>query len=101
MDSQHFIKQPSEVRTIGISFLGILEDGITIDSSDVTAKDFDSGTDATALVVKTPTGTIKDGIVRAVVQGGTVGRRYKITFKTTLSNGDILEDDLVMRVLDL
>jgi hypothetical protein len=98
--STQFLKQPAETYTVAIEYAGKLPSGATIVSGTVAAVRLDTGaTDNTVLA--STTATISGTQVRAKVQAGTDGLDYRLTFAVTLSTGDLLEDDLVMKVKNL
>lgn len=98
--SQTIIKQPLESYTVGFEFAGKLPSGVTLTSGTVSAMNIGSGaTDNTVLASTTATISGTQAVVK--VQGGVNGQMYRVTFLLTLSNGDILEEDLEMQVYNL
>lgn len=100
MAIQTFSKQPSEKYKIAIEWNGKLPSGGTLSSCDVSAVDNSDQSDATGTVLVSPTGEISGTQSRAVVQAGTDGKTYKITFLVTLTDGSILEEDVLMQVTE-
>ncbi len=90
-----FYKQPSETYTIAMDFVGRIPPTVTISSDSVTAVDED-GSDASATVISSSTSSGTE--VQAVVQAGSTGTDYRITISATLSNSEVLEEDVLMRV---
>ncbi|BFU90161.1 MAG: hypothetical protein NTAFB01_13480 [Nitrospira sp.] len=96
---EQFEKQPAEAYTIAFEFSGKLPTGANLSSGTVSVVRLDTGaTDNTVLA--STTATIVGTQARVKVQSGTTGIDYKITFLVTLSNGDVLEEDVLMQVLD-
>lgn len=93
-----FTKQPTETYTIAIDFTDRLPPGRSLASAAISAIRIDTGADATATVIDTPTATISGFQVQFAVKAGTSGIDYKLTAVVTLDNGHILEDDLTMKV---
>lgn len=75
-----------------------LPTGATVSSGTVAAVDLVDNSSASSTVLASTTATISGAQARVKVQAGTNGRSYIVTFTTTLSNGDILEDDVRMDV---
>lgn len=92
-----FSKQPSEAYTIGLEFLGKLPSGASPSSGTVTAYDH-TGTDVSSTVLSGTTATVTGTQVRIKVLSGTHGMDYRLRFLVTLTNADILEEDVLMRV---
>lgn len=98
MSSEPFTKQPSEKRTIAVEYQNELPSGVTLSSGTVSAISLADGSDASSAVLTSTTATISGTQARVQTKNGTNGVDYKITFLTTLSNTDIWEDDVVMKV---
>lgn len=98
MSNNSFVKQPAEKRTIAIEYQDELATGVTLSGGTVAAVNLSDGSSASATVLVSTTATISGTQARAQVQAGTNGTDYKITFLTTLSNSDIWEDDVTMKV---
>jgi len=99
-----FIKQPSEIYPIAMEFSGLLPEGASLASGVVSALDTLTGLDATATVLHSSAAVIDGTQVQAVVQAGTNGTPYKLTFRVSLTPGSptsVLEEDLLMFVQDL
>lgn len=97
-ERRSFTKQPGESYTIAIEYLGNLPGTATLSSGTVAAIDVGSGASASGTVLATTTATISGTQSKIKVTAGTAGHEYKITFTNTLSTGEILEDDVFMRV---
>jgi hypothetical protein len=95
-----FSKQPAETYTIGVDFTGKLPAAATISSGTVAAVDA-AGTDMTGTVLASGTATIVGNEARVKVLAGVHGQDYRIRFQVTLSNSDLLEEDVLMRVGNL
>lgn len=101
MGVNFFTKQPSEEYDISVDFADRLVTGRSLLSAAVTAYDLTAAADATSTVLNDGTGAISGTTVAEGVKAGTTGHTYRITFKATLDNADVLEEDLVMNVVDL
>ena len=93
-----FSKQPPEQYTIGFDFAGKLPTGTSLASGSVAAVDA-AGADVSATILGSTTAGISGTKGTVLVKAGTAGVRYKITFLMTLSNGDKLEEDVSMDVV--
>ena len=85
------VKQPDEIRTLTFDFTHKKVPGTTLASPLVIAE---SG----LTVVGAP--TLADPLVMGQVSGGTLGVTYKVTCRVTASNGDVLELDVLIRVVE-
>lgn len=101
------IKQPREIVLKGINFTGSgrLADGdnIKLDGSSVIITDPD-GEDVTSEMLVTGSLAVStvDKTISALIQGGTSGKEYKITFLVATDLLDeLLEEDIVLPVEDL
>jgi len=97
-----FAKQPAERFTIAVEFAQQLPTGASMTSGTIEATD-PSGVDAVADVIVGGVAASASTIIigtesRATVYGGTHGLDYRLRFLVTLSNGNILEEDVLMRV---
>jgi hypothetical protein len=95
-----FTKQPAETYTIRVDCTGKLPTGATISTGVVAALDL-LGTDVSGTVLSGTSATIVGDEARIKVLAGTHGQDYRIRFRLTLSNADVLEEDVVMEVRDL
>lgn len=93
-----FSKQPSETYTIGIDFTGKLPAGATITSGIIAATD---AAGVTASVIADTSAMVVGNEARVKVLAGLHGQDYRIRFRMTLSNMDLLEEDVLMRVGNL
>jgi hypothetical protein len=93
-----FEKQPAEAYTIAFEFAGKLPSGANLSSGTVSAIRMDTGATDNSVLAST-TATIVSTQARVKVQSGLTGVDYKITFLMTLSNGDLLEEDILMQVI--
>lgn len=93
-----FQKQPGETFPVAIDFSapGALPDSVTISSAVATA--FDARTGATASSVLSGSATTTTTRATQKVTAGTDGADYHIKILITLSEGSVLEEDLVMEV---
>lgn len=100
-EGRDFIKQPNEERVRGPDFTGKLSSGVTVASATVSARKLSDDSDASDDVLDSTTAATTDTTALATCIGGTAGEQYKITFLVTLSNGEVLEEEMVMTVRDL
>ncbi len=92
-----FDKQPAESYLIAVEWAGKLPLGAALVSGTVEATRFpDLVVDNSVIsnVLASVSGT--QSIIK--VQAGEHGRDYRITFMMSLSNGDLLEEDVLMQV---
>lgn len=95
-----FIKQPAETYIISVDMTGKLPTGATITSGAVAA--FDPALiDVSATILQSTVATIVGDEARVRVLNGTHGTLYRIRFRLTLSDGDLLEEDVEMSVENL
>ena len=96
----NFNKQPSETFPIAIDFSEVLGNAETISLRTVTASIHYGGSgDATSTVIDSSLISLDN--VDVTVKGGTSGLTYKITTKITTSLGNISEEDVLMKVMEL
>ena len=93
-------KQPSENYPLALQYYGNLPVGTSLSSAALSAIDLLDDSDATNIVLASPTGTISGTQVLFRVQGGATGKNYKITCLATLSDGSILEDEITLTVTE-
>jgi hypothetical protein len=84
----------------GIDYTDQLPIGAVVVGADVKVRLHPAGTDLTATMIE-GIPTIDPARVTALVKAGDDGTDYKITYLTTLTDGVILEDDLLMQVRDI
>lgn len=89
-------KQPDEMRILEIDCADALPTAVTISSVSVAVYDSD-GNDVTTTLVDTSSVDGTDGVL-VTVKAGTDGENYDMKIKITLSNGEIVEDDLKIKV---
>lgn len=93
-------KQPSESYTIGIEYDGKLPAGSTLTSGSVSAVDYYSGQVVSGTILGSTSATISGTQAKVLLRAGTSGRRYKVTFETTLDSLEVLEDDIIVDVVE-
>ena len=91
-------KQPSEVITYGIDFTARMPSGSSLSSAVASAVFLGDGSNASSSVLTSETCTIASSVAKFTVQSGLNGGDYKITILATLSNSNILENDILMKV---
>jgi hypothetical protein len=96
-----FLKQPREVFPVAIDFAGKLPAGTSLSSGTVSAVRHEDGSVQTGVVLQSPTAVISGDLALARVQAGVSGVLYKLTFLVTLNTGDVLEEEVYMKVEEL
>ena len=96
---EQFEKQPAENFPFAVEFSGCLPAGLTIASGVVAAVVHRTGL-ADNSVLDSLTATIVGTQAIARVKAGVNGVTYKITYTITLSDGSVLEEDVLMQVID-
>jgi hypothetical protein len=96
---ESFNKQPSENYVIALELSERLPSGVSILSSTVSAINYETGAVDNS-VIDSLTAVIVGTQAKVRVKAGTSGTTYKLTFVLTLSDGSILEEDLLMSVLE-
>jgi hypothetical protein len=94
---QIFRKQPDEIYPVTIDFSARLPTGLTISSAAGSVTNLATDASENAMLSST-TLTVSSGNVTGKVTGGSHGTDYRITFKATLSDSSVLEEDLLMQV---
>ena len=94
---QIFEKQPDEVYPVTVDFTARLPSGVTIASAVGSVTNLISDEAENTRLVNT-TLTTTSTTATGKVTGGLVGVDYRVTFKATLSDSSVLEEDLLMRV---
>lgn len=87
-------KQPGETRLFGMSFSNKLNTGETIASIDSMVSD-----PAGDLTITDH--SVSSGVANVLISGGVTGKTYKVTVTVTSSEGQILENDGWLEVLEL
>lgn len=96
-----FIKQPAETYTIAVEFAGKLPLGAALSTGVVACFD-PLGTDVSGALLIGTTAVIAGTQARIkVLAAGVHGVIYRIRFRVTLDNGDVLEEDVEMSVENL
>ncbi len=96
---ESFNKQPGENFPFAVDFAGLLPTGTTISSVAVSAKNLTTNAVDNS-VIDNAVGGVSGTSAVARVKAGTDGVTYKITFSVTLSDGSVLEEDVLMVVAD-
>lgn len=96
---ESFDKQPGENFPFAVEFSGRLPAGLSLASGTVAAVVYSTGVTDNS-VLNSLSATIVETQAIARVKAGTDGATYKITFTVTLSDGSILEEDVLMNVKD-
>lgn len=98
----HFVdKQPNERLTVSVDLTARLLSGVTISSVAASAVVFSTGVDATSDVLQSTTGAVSGNYARITLKSGqTTGTKYRVKILATLSNSDILEEDLDVEIVE-
>ncbi len=96
----HLVEKTSgEVRTITVDATGVLPSGVTISSFSLTATERSTGdTDDTVIGDLTPVFTNTTGTI--ILTGGTDGESYLVKGSFLLSNSDIREFYIILKVVN-
>lgn len=90
-----FPKTPAETYTKAIDYTDRLPTGATPSAVSLAAVDMLDNSSAAGVV---GSGSASGNTSLVPITGGTDGHDYLLTFTTTLSNGNVLEDHCVMQV---
>lgn len=91
------VKQTAEKFPYTITYTGRLPDGATVASCAVAGLNlYSNATDNS--VISNTVATVTTTTASVFVQAGTSDIRYKVTYTATLSDGSILEDDILLIV---
>lgn len=100
---ERFTKQPNDKLLYNIDYSNWLPTGVTITNSVVTLIEVinaaSSDVGEPTLTISTPT-IVGDDVVEYFASSGTDGKKYKVTFQTTMSDTQILESEIEFRVSD-
>ena len=97
---ESFDKQPREAYVIGIEWQGKLPPGAALFTCGVEATRYPDLVLDNSVIANT-LATVSSTQTFIQVRAGTHGHDYRISFFPTLTNGDILEEDVLMRVREL
>lgn len=91
------LKRPGEERVIEYDFGPDVPTGVTITSYSAIA--YDGVTDVSANIILTT--SLSGTKVKAKVRNGEIGKRYKLRFKATRSDGDKIESypDVTLEII--
>lgn len=101
---EFFSMQPNEKQPIAIDYsvAGSLPASTTVSSGTVAAYEMpDNGNANSILSGTTATTTTTSTKIFVTAPATSNGKRYKITFTTTISDGSILIEDVELRIVDL
>lgn len=93
-------KQPLEIRSYGMDFTNALDTGDAITGQSVFVYDANR-TDVSATMIVPSSVQRAGNVVRVLIQGGTDGSKYNITFRATTMGGELLEEDVKITVKEL
>jgi len=99
---EEFTKQPSEQWTIAWNFFGKLApfSSANLASGTITAYNVTDSADATATVLFSSTMQISNWLAKCRVKDGTSGKNYQLTALVVDSDGEVYEEEVLMRVLE-
>jgi hypothetical protein len=97
------VKQSTEsFPGVGFDFKSRLPSETSLVSGVVSAVDTDDDSDATSIILVSPTATISGTRALFALQGGVAGKKYKITLLATISGvASPLEENLLVIVDDI
>jgi hypothetical protein len=93
-------KQPAENFPFAVNFSKSLPAGATLSSVALSAVNVADDSDATATVLTSSIGTVVGGSAVARLRAGDDGETYKVTYLATLSDGSVLEEDILLVATD-
>ena len=93
-------KKTAEQFYIGVEWAPALPAGRTISSCGVSAVDFVVGTDVSATLLGSTGGGISGTITTVFIKSGPNHKIYVVAFRAILSNGETLQEDLLVVVDD-
>lgn len=97
-----FPKQPDEKEIIAVDFSRRIPSGVTIVSQTVVSELFGNTADQIANMTGTPLSVSAITVVRktvsCLISDGEDGFHYRVTFKITLSDGQVKEDEVFVDV---
>ena len=94
-------KHPNEAFSVSFRYTtDKLPSGSTISSGTASAVDLSDNSDATTIVLASPTAAVSGGglVVAVSVQAGIDGRDYRITINSTLTSGEVFTDTFLLKV---
>lgn len=94
-----FNKQPFEEYNIAIEYSGKLPSGTSLSTGTVSAVDTSTGATDNSVLSGT-SATIAGTQAKIKVIAGVANKKYAISFKVTLNDGQKLEDDVLMHVIE-
>lgn len=97
MKPTYWKKQPWEKRQLEFDLTDSLATGDSIASVTVTVWE---GTTEKTSTMLSGTPTISSPKIYAYIQGGTDGTNYYVRVRATTTNGDLIEDELLVKVDD-
>lgn len=92
-------KDPDTTRLMAVDFADDMPDGATISSASVTVS-VEHGTDASPDSMRSGSYSISGTQVRQMVTGGVHGVTYLFEFTATLSDGQVLQETVKLRVAE-
>lgn len=100
MDPSYHDKQSYEEHIVTIDASSTIASGDSITAGSLTVKAFDSdGTDVSSTIISgTPSFSGTD--IQVELIAGTNGEDYNIRVRFTTANGEKIEDDLTLRIID-
>jgi hypothetical protein len=91
------VKQPAEKYSISIDFTGRLPTAITVSSGTLSAINQTTMQEDTNVYVSSSLSTTTT-TASTTIQNGNDGTNYLLTFTVTLSDGSILQEDVLLKV---
>lgn len=100
MPTNEFEKYPSETYPIGVDYTGKAPSGAVLSSGVWTAEDTFDSSDASTVVLLTTSAIIDGMVAKCRVKSGTLNKLYKLGITATFDTGDVLHDNVYMRILE-
>jgi len=90
-------KQPNEKIKITVNFLNNVPSGGSVSSAVVTSRDASDDSDSSSTIIS-GSPTVSSPNVTQLVQAGTDGDLHIVTFKATMSNAEVYEDEVMLPI---
>lgn len=92
-------KQPGENLPISVDFTLNMPTAGTISSCVCTSRNASTDVDTTATIVNS-TATISGAVCTQFVHAGTTGDTHIVTFLATMSDGRVIEDEVILPIVE-
>lgn len=92
-------KQPNEKIKITIDFTNNVPSGGSVSTAVVTSRNASTGADTTSTIISGSATVVSPNVTQLVHQG-TSGDTHIVTFKATMSNAEVYEDEITLPIYD-